>query len=134
ASHPKKVQEKHSADKTAGHLKKEDYLQIWNREGSCGWSSSKRINSKYKKFHTKSISTVFGLIDEDHQAGDSTINEKLESMCPHYHAMNELMGGQAFINPWFKVTHKLTTKQKHHPLLRLLEMKLEAVTWKAMMI
>ncbi|KNZ49887.1 uncharacterized protein VP01_4719g2, partial [Puccinia sorghi] len=30
-----------------------------------------------------------------------TINEKLESMCPHYHVMNELMGGQAFINPWF---------------------------------
>ncbi|KNZ57578.1 uncharacterized protein VP01_2125g12 [Puccinia sorghi] len=37
------------------------------------------------------------------QAGINTIDEKLESMCPHYHAMNKLMGGQAFINPSFKV-------------------------------
>ncbi|KNZ63306.1 uncharacterized protein VP01_11616g1, partial [Puccinia sorghi] len=51
------------------------------------------------------------------QAGICTINEKLESMCPHYHAMNELM-------------HKLKTKW-HHPLLSLLKMNLEAVTWKA---
>ncbi|KNZ64514.1 hypothetical protein VP01_10205g1 [Puccinia sorghi] len=36
-------------------------------------------------------------------AGISTINEKLERICPQYYAINELMGGQAFINPWFKV-------------------------------
>ncbi|KNZ61686.1 hypothetical protein VP01_13705g1, partial [Puccinia sorghi] len=30
------------------------------------------------------------------------INEKLESMCPHYHVMNKLMVVQEFINPWFK--------------------------------
>ncbi|KNZ48058.1 hypothetical protein VP01_5932g2, partial [Puccinia sorghi] len=43
------------------------------------------------------------VLDEDQKAGISTIDEKLESMCPHYHAMNKLMGDQAFINPWFKV-------------------------------
>ncbi|KNZ62486.1 hypothetical protein VP01_1264g2 [Puccinia sorghi] len=61
---------------------------------------------KYKKVHTKSISTGFGLTNEDQKVGISTINEKLESMFPHYHEMNELMGGQAFINPWFKVDGK----------------------------
>ena len=58
---------------------------------------------KYKKVHTKSISTGFWLTDEDCKVGISAINEKLESMFPHYHAMNELMGDQAFVNPWFKV-------------------------------
>ena len=58
---------------------------------------------KYKKVHTKSISTGFGLTDEDRKAGITTIDEKLESMCPHYHAMNELMGDRAFVNPWYKV-------------------------------
>ncbi|KNZ45127.1 hypothetical protein VP01_8460g1, partial [Puccinia sorghi] len=75
----------------------------------------------------------FGL-NEDQKAGISTINKKLEIMCPQYHAMKEVMGGRAFINPWFRLMHKLTTKWKHYPLLSLLEMKLEAVKWKAMMI
>ncbi|KNZ64645.1 hypothetical protein VP01_10087g1, partial [Puccinia sorghi] len=61
------------------------------------------IHQKYKKVHTKSISTGFGLTDEDQKAGISTINEKLESMCPNYHVLRNLMGGQAFINPCFKV-------------------------------
>ncbi|KNZ64150.1 hypothetical protein VP01_10608g1, partial [Puccinia sorghi] len=63
----------------------------------------------------------FGLINKDQKVGISTIVEKLESMYPHYHSMNKLM-------------HKLTTKRQHHPLLSLLEMRLEAVTWKAKMI
>ena len=42
------------------------------------------------------------MTDEDRKAGITTINEKLESMCPHYHAMNKLMGDRAFVNPWFK--------------------------------
>ncbi|KNZ63226.1 hypothetical protein VP01_11703g1, partial [Puccinia sorghi] len=75
---------------------------------------------KYKKVHTKYISRGFVLTNEDQNVGISTIDEKLESMCPHYHAMNDLM-------------HNLTMKQ-HHPILSLLEMKLEAVTWKATMI
>jgi len=43
------------------------------------------------------------LTDKDRKAGITTIDEKLESMCPHYHAMNELMGHRAFVNPWYKV-------------------------------
>ncbi|KNZ44355.1 uncharacterized protein VP01_923g1 [Puccinia sorghi] len=47
---------------------------------------------KYKKVHTKSMSTAgFGLTDKDQKVGIGSINEKLESMC-HYHSMNELMG------------------------------------------
>ncbi|KNZ56550.1 hypothetical protein VP01_2378g1 [Puccinia sorghi] len=47
---------------------------------------------KYKKFHTKSISTGFGLTDEDQKVGLSTIDENFEIMCPHYYAKNEWMG------------------------------------------
>ena len=137
------------ADKTAGHLKKDDYLVIieWLKNdqnyNACfgtgkapvvGRPSKGKINGfemmainlrnqspskinltarqmkdrfntykdKYKKVHTKSLSTGFGLTDEDRKAGISTIDEKLESMCPHYHAMNDLMGDRAFVNPWFK--------------------------------
>ncbi|KNZ64670.1 hypothetical protein VP01_10055g1 [Puccinia sorghi] len=43
---------------------------------------------KYKKVHTKSISTGFGLTDEDQKGEISTIDEKIESLCPQYHAMN----------------------------------------------
>ncbi|KNZ47524.1 hypothetical protein VP01_6333g1, partial [Puccinia sorghi] len=42
--------------------------------------------------------------------GISTIDEKLESICAHYHVMNELMGVQAFINPWFKVDAQADNK------------------------
>ncbi|KNZ62694.1 hypothetical protein VP01_1234g1 [Puccinia sorghi] len=41
-------------------------------------------------------------VPENQKAVISTIN-KLESMCPHYHAMEELMGDQAFDNPLYKV-------------------------------
>ncbi|KNZ62083.1 hypothetical protein VP01_13161g2, partial [Puccinia sorghi] len=47
---------------------------------------------KYKKVDTKSISMGFGLTNEDQKAEISTVNEKLESMCHHYHVMKELMG------------------------------------------
>ncbi|KNZ44463.1 hypothetical protein VP01_9142g1, partial [Puccinia sorghi] len=47
---------------------------------------------KYKKVHTKPISMGFGLTNEDQKEVISTINEKLEIMCPHYHVMNMLMG------------------------------------------
>ncbi|KNZ61444.1 hypothetical protein VP01_139g5 [Puccinia sorghi] len=58
---------------------------------------------KDKKFHTKSISTGFGLTNEDQNAGISTINENLERMCPHHHVMNNLMGDLEFVNSWYKV-------------------------------
>ncbi|KNZ60639.1 hypothetical protein VP01_15262g1, partial [Puccinia sorghi] len=39
----------------------------------------------YKKVHTKSISMGFGLTNENQKAEVSTVNEKIESMRPHYH-------------------------------------------------
>ncbi|KNZ56013.1 hypothetical protein VP01_251g5 [Puccinia sorghi] len=100
-----------AADKTTGHLKKCDNLLLWNWEGSCYQPNPLQMKDKFnnykdmhKKFHTKSILMGFGLTNENQKAGISTVNEKLESMCPHYHVMNELM-------------HKLTTKPQHHPLL-----------------
>ncbi|KNZ64220.1 hypothetical protein VP01_10536g1, partial [Puccinia sorghi] len=51
-----------------------------------------KTDDKYKKVHTKSISTGFVLTNDDQKARISTIHDKLESMCPHYHEMNELMG------------------------------------------
>ncbi|KNZ47878.1 hypothetical protein VP01_6070g1 [Puccinia sorghi] len=45
---------------------------------------------KYKKFHTKSISTGFGLTNEDQRGS--------------------LMGGRALINPWFKVDAQAENK------------------------
>jgi hypothetical protein len=31
------------------------------------------------------------------------IKQKLDSLCPHYQAMHELMGNKAFVNPLYKV-------------------------------
>ncbi|KNZ47294.1 hypothetical protein VP01_6538g2 [Puccinia sorghi] len=82
-SRVKNSSEDDATDKTAIHLKKDDYLVIIN----C-----LKIKHKYKKVHTKSISTGFGLTNEDGKAGITTINEKLEIMFPHYHEKNKLMG------------------------------------------
>ncbi|PLW53401.1 hypothetical protein PCANC_06094 [Puccinia coronata f. sp. avenae] len=51
---------------------------------------------KYKKTHTLSLATGFGLTPEDQQTGIQTIKQKLDSLCPHYQAMHELMGNKAF--------------------------------------
>ena len=58
---------------------------------------------KYKKTHTLSLATGFGLTPEDQQTGIQTIEQKLDSLCPHYQAMHELMGNKAFVNPLYKV-------------------------------
>ncbi|KNZ49455.1 hypothetical protein VP01_4g18 [Puccinia sorghi] len=73
---------------------------------------------KYNKVHTKSISTSSLLTKKDQKVGISTIDEKLEIMCPHYPAMNNLM-------------YKLTEKPQNHPLLSLLEITLESLKRKA---
>jgi hypothetical protein len=65
-----------------------------------------RFNSykdKYKKTHTLSLSTGFGLTEEDRLAGITTIDDKLDKMCPHFHAMHQLMGKKPFVNPLYKV-------------------------------
>ncbi|PLW04538.1 hypothetical protein PCANC_28456 [Puccinia coronata f. sp. avenae] len=141
---------KDPAEKTTGHLKKDNYLVIidWlkikkNYDACFGrakaplverppkgtingfelmainlrnQSTSKislssrqikdRFNSykgKYKKTHTLSLATGFGLTPEDRQTGIQTIEQKLNSLCPHYQAMHGLMGNKAFVNPLYKV-------------------------------
>ncbi|PLW47474.1 hypothetical protein PCASD_04388 [Puccinia coronata f. sp. avenae] len=138
------------AEKTTGHLKKDDYLVIINwlkikknydacfgtgkaplvgqppkgtingfelmainlqNQSTSKMSLSSRqmkdcFNSykdKYKKTHTLSLATGFGLTPEDQQTGIQTIEQKLDSLCPHYQAMHELMGNKAFVNPLYKV-------------------------------
>ncbi|KNZ62082.1 uncharacterized protein VP01_13161g1 [Puccinia sorghi] len=92
--------------KTAGHLKKDKNLVIikWlnieqNYNSFFGTGKAPTMKDqfntykdKYKKVDTKSISMGFGLTNEDQKAEISTVNEKLESMCHHYHVMKELMG------------------------------------------
>ena len=46
--------------------------------------------------------TGFGLTPQDEKAGIKTIEDKLDNMCPHYSAMNNLMGHRAFVTPWYK--------------------------------
>ncbi|PLW39480.1 hypothetical protein PCANC_16813 [Puccinia coronata f. sp. avenae] len=138
------------AEKTTGHLKKDDYLVIidWlkikknydacfgtgkaplvgrppkgtingfelmainlrNQSTSKISLSSRQMKDcfnsykdKYKKTHTPSLATGFGLTPEDRQTGIQTIEQKLDSLCPHYQAMHELMGNKAFVNPLYKV-------------------------------
>ncbi|PLW29668.1 hypothetical protein PCASD_20222 [Puccinia coronata f. sp. avenae] len=138
------------AEKTTGHLKKDDYLVIidWlkikknydacfgtgkaplvgqppkgtingfelmainlrNQSTSKISLSSRQMKDcfnsykdKYKKTHTLSLESGFGLTPEDRQTGIQTIKQKLDSLCLHYHAMHELMGNKAFVNPFYKV-------------------------------
>jgi hypothetical protein len=58
---------------------------------------------KYKKTHTLSLAAGFGLTPEDREMAIQTIEQKLNSLCPHYQAMHELMGKKAFVNPLYKV-------------------------------
>ncbi|KNZ47676.1 hypothetical protein VP01_622g2 [Puccinia sorghi] len=115
-----------SKKKREGHLNKEEYLVIieWlkierNYNSCFGTGKAPAVGhqakDKYRKFLTKSISTGFGLTNEDQKAEISTIDEKLESICPHYHVINELMGGQAFINPCFKVDAQADNKTATSP-------------------
>ncbi|KNZ43979.1 uncharacterized protein VP01_9652g1 [Puccinia sorghi] len=64
------------ADKTASHLKKEDYVVItewlkikWNYNSCFGTL----LLLVYQKVHTKYISTGFGLTKEDCKVGISTV-------------------------------------------------------------
>ncbi|KNZ52295.1 hypothetical protein VP01_3625g3 [Puccinia sorghi] len=85
-----------------------EWLKIkWNYDSCFGTGKAPAVGcpakDKYKKVQTKSSSTGFGLTNEDQKVVISTIDEKLESMCPHYHAMKHLMGDQAFVNHCYKV-------------------------------
>jgi DNA-directed RNA polymerase specialized sigma54-like protein len=64
---------------------------------------SNSYKDNYKKTHTLSLATGFGLTPEDRQTGIQTIEQKLNTLCCHYQAMHELMGNKAFVNPLYKV-------------------------------
>jgi hypothetical protein len=61
----------------------------------------KSYKDKYKKAHTKSLSTGFGLTPADRKLGIKTIEDKLENMCPLYAQMDEIFGNRPDVNPLF---------------------------------
>ena len=61
----------------------------------------KSYKDKYKKAHTKSMSTGFGLTPAYRKAGITTIEDKLENMCPLYAEMDEIFGNRPDVNPLF---------------------------------
>ncbi|KAA1101920.1 hypothetical protein PGT21_033103 [Puccinia graminis f. sp. tritici] len=61
----------------------------------------KSYKDKYKKAHTKSMSTGSGLTPADRKAGITTIEDKLENMCPLYAEMDEIFGNRPDVNPLF---------------------------------
>ncbi|KNZ53913.1 hypothetical protein VP01_30g6 [Puccinia sorghi] len=114
------LSEDDAADKTMGHLSKEDYLVIikWlkiERNYDSFFGTGKADAMMYDNLCNQSPSKINlmsdeGLIQylqrqvqENQKAGIYKIDDKLQSMCPHYHAINKLMGVRAFINPCFKV-------------------------------
>jgi hypothetical protein len=61
----------------------------------------KSYKDKYKKAHTKFMSTGFGLTPADRKLGIKTIKDKLENMCPLYAQMDKIFGNQPDVNPLF---------------------------------
>ena len=59
---------------------------------------------KYKKTHTQLIATGFGLTaDNLKNTGIETIKKNIDSMCPHYQEVNNLMVKKSFVKPLYKV-------------------------------
>ena len=73
----------------------------------------KTYKDKYKKAHTKLLSTGFGVTSEDRKAGINTIAQKLDNMCPLYKEMNKLLGQRPNVNPLCRAdaedSHKLSS-------------------------
>lgn len=53
----------------------------------------------YKKTKLASKGTGFGVTDEDKLKGITTVEEKLESLCPFFSSMDELFGSKPNVNP-----------------------------------
>ena len=63
------------------------------------------------------LDTGFGLNSEDKKNGIEEIEGKLNSMCPHYQAMNNLMWKKSFVNLFYKVNSQKdveTTNSSHY--------------------
>ncbi|POW09036.1 hypothetical protein PSTT_07109 [Puccinia striiformis] len=63
----------------------------------------KTYKGKFKKAHTESLSTGFGLTAADKKKGIKTIEAKLDNMCPLYAEMYELVNQKPDVNPLCKV-------------------------------
>ncbi|KNE95541.1 hypothetical protein PSTG_11146 [Puccinia striiformis f. sp. tritici PST-78] len=109
---------------TQSHLKREDYQIIinWlrnkrNFERCHGYDKAppiilnarqmkerfKTYKGKFKKAHTESLSTGFGLTAANKKKGIKTIEAKLDNMCPLYAEMYELVNQKPDVNPLCRV-------------------------------
>ena len=75
----------------------------------------KNYQSKYKKAQFASKSTGFGVTDEDIEAGITSVKEKLNSMCPYFHEMDDLFGDWADVNPLYHVDAQYTHYDNDDP-------------------
>lgn len=66
------------------------------------WEQFKNYQVKYSKAHSMSISTWFGITNDDKAKGINSLIEKLESRCPFYSHMEEIFGKTANITPLTK--------------------------------
>ncbi|KAI9601914.1 hypothetical protein KEM48_001202 [Puccinia striiformis f. sp. tritici PST-130] len=109
---------------TQSHLKREDYQIIinWlrnkrNFERCHGYDKAppiilnarqmkerfKTYKGKFKKAHTESLSTGFGLTAANKKKGIKTIEAKLDNMCPLYAEMYEVVNQKPDVNPLCRV-------------------------------
>ncbi|PLW06508.1 hypothetical protein PCASD_11071 [Puccinia coronata f. sp. avenae] len=105
------------AEKTTGHLKKDNYLVIidWlkikkNYDACFGTGKAPLVGRPPKVTINGFELMAINLRDQstskislNRQTGIQTIEQKLDSLCPHYQAMHEIMGNTAFVNPLYKV-------------------------------
>ncbi|KAI9607692.1 hypothetical protein KEM48_003479 [Puccinia striiformis f. sp. tritici PST-130] len=63
----------------------------------------KTYKGKFKKAHTESLSTGFGLTAADKKKGIKTIEAKLDNMCPLYAEMYKLVNQKPDVNPLCRV-------------------------------
>ncbi|KNZ48543.1 hypothetical protein VP01_5598g1, partial [Puccinia sorghi] len=114
-----------AADKTASHLKKDCYLVIikWlkikqnynacfgnGKAPAVGCPAKDQPNPLSGEGTIQHLQRQLQEIPHQLIHFQSTINEKLESMCSHYHAINKLMGDKAFVNPLYKVDAQADNK------------------------
>ncbi|POW22366.1 hypothetical protein PSHT_01307, partial [Puccinia striiformis] len=116
---PKKTKSKKEAETveevliTQSHLKREDYQIIinwlWHKNSKIvlnAWKMKecfKTYKGKFKKAHTKLLSTGFGLMAADKKKGIKIIEAKLDYVCPLYAEMYDLVNQKPDVNPLCRV-------------------------------
>ncbi|KAI9622940.1 hypothetical protein H4Q26_014880 [Puccinia striiformis f. sp. tritici PST-130] len=110
----KKAETVEEVSTTQSHLKREDYQIIinWlrnkrNFERCHGYDKAppvgRPVKGKFKKAHTESLSTGFGLTAANKKKGIKTIEAKLDNMCPLYAEMYEVVNQKPDVNPLCRV-------------------------------